>query len=98
MRYEQYRRRQARRLLDLLPRDAVRPLHRAASVRGAQADPLERLVSFCVEILPLPPFDVWVVDLARHPEAHFRDWEESSEVPTAGEPVKKMWSKGCSSR
>lgn len=87
--YQQYRRRQARRLLDLLPREAVRPLHRAASERGrgAHSDPLERLLAFCAELIPLPPFDVWVTDLARNPDAHFRDWEDSSEVPTAADPA-----------
>jgi hypothetical protein len=85
--YERYRRRQARRLLDILPREAVRPLHRAATTERADGDPLERLVTFCAELLPLPPFEVWAADLARHPEAHLREWEDSSEVPTAEDPA-----------
>ena len=85
--YALYRRRQARRLIDLLPRDAVRPLYRAAAAQGSDADPLERLVAFCVEILPLPPFDVWARDLALYPEAHLRDWDDTTEVPNPRDPA-----------
>lgn len=85
--YALYRRRQARRLLDLLPREAVRPLYRAAAARSEHPDPLERLVAYCADILPLPPFEVWASDLAAHPDAHLRDWDDAIDAPTAGEPA-----------
>ncbi len=86
--YALYRRRQARRLVDLLPRDAVRPLYRAAAAaHGSDADPLERLVAFCVDILPLPPFEVWARDLALNPEAHLRDLDDTTEVPNLRDPA-----------
>lgn len=88
--YEAYRRRQARRLVDLVPREAIRPLYRAASRDPGPApstDPLERLVSYCGALLPLPPFDIWIEDLARNPGAHLRDWDDTVEVPTVGEPA-----------
>jgi hypothetical protein len=89
--YRGYRRRQARGLVRMLPRDAVRPLYRRA-LRGRvsddpDADPLESLVAFCEEVLPLPPFDVWREDLARHPNAHLRDLDESAETPTVDAPA-----------
>jgi hypothetical protein len=69
--YRGYRRRQARALVRLLPRDAIRPLYRCA-VRGAvsddpRADPLEALIAYCESLIPLPPFEIWRADLARHP-------------------------------
>ena len=85
--YALYRRRQARRLVDLLPRDAVRPLYRAAAARSAHPDPLERLVAYCADLLPLPPFDVWAEDLAEHPEAHLRDWDDTVDAPNAADPA-----------
>ena len=85
--YVLYRRRQARRLVDLLPREAIRPMCRAAAARSSDADPLERLVAFCSQILPLPPFEVWVRDLAEYPDAHLLDWDDTTEAPTVDEPA-----------
>lgn len=89
--YEAYRRRQARRLVALLPRDAVRPLYRAAAsgrVDGSpEGDPLELLVEHCARLLPLPPFEVWAEDFARYPDAHLNDWDDEVEGPTAAEPL-----------
>ncbi|MDZ7780912.1 MAG: hypothetical protein U5R14_13405 [Gemmatimonadota bacterium] len=89
--YEGYRRRQARRLVAMLPREAVRPLYRAAlhaSPRGASdPDPLRLLVEYCATLLPLPPFSVWVKDHERFPSAHLREWAESADPPTAADPV-----------
>lgn len=76
-RYRAYRRQQATALLTLLPREAIRPLHREAlawSTDGGYShdpgQPLETLVEYCARILPLPPFDVWREDLRRNPVAH----------------------------
>lgn len=78
-RYEQYRRRQAARLLTLVPRDAVRPLYRQARARALRRgsfdpkDPVQALVELCLELLPLPPFERWRDDLERNPLPHLED-------------------------
>ena len=74
-RYHAYRRQQARDLLSLVPREALRPLYREASaLQGPESapvvDPLAFLTSFVARRLPLPPFGVWCDDLWSHPEAH----------------------------
>lgn len=94
-RYESYRRRQASRLVQMLPREAIRPLYRRA--RGAalradalgdegESDPLALLVAFCGDLLPLPPFEVWLEDLRSHPDGHFADLEEATDGPTSEAP------------
>jgi hypothetical protein len=94
-RYEAYCRRQASRLVQLMPREAVRPLYRRARdearradalADGGETDPLTLLVRYCRGLLPLPPFEVWREDLRRYPEGHFTDLEESADVPTADAP------------
>lgn len=90
-RYSAYRRRHARGLLRLVPRDAIRPLYRAAlsaSLDGSDAvDPMEALVAYCEDLLPLPPFDVWLQDLGLNPEAHLYDVDDSPDAPSAETPV-----------
>lgn len=90
LRYESYRRRQASRLVRILPREAVRPLYRKARealAAGVPADdPLALLVAYCERLLPLPTFEVWREDLARNPDAHLGDLDESPEGPTADAP------------
>jgi hypothetical protein len=94
-RYGAYRRRQAARLAQMLPREAVRPLYRRArdeAIRAdaladsGEADPLGLLLRFCERILPLPTFEVWKDDLRRYPDGHYRDLEESPDDPTADAP------------
>lgn len=89
--YRAYRRRQARRLVAMLPREAIRPLYRAAldaaAPSDADRDPLEILVDHCGRLLPLPPFPVWRDDLLASPDAHLREAEDSHEAPTAARPV-----------
>lgn len=94
-RYEGYCRRQASRLVQLIPREAVRPLYRRARdearradalADGGEADPLALLVRYCRALLPLPPFEVWREDLRANPGGHFDDLEESADVPTADTP------------
>ena len=94
-RYEAYRRRQAARLIQMLPRDAVRPLYRRARDEarrrgklgeGGEEDPLALLVDFCQRLLPLPTFEVWLEDLQRYPDGHLTDLAESAEGPTAEAP------------
>lgn len=95
VRYEAYCRRQAARLVQMLPREAVRPLYRRARNEALRADsmpdegehdPLALLVRYCRALLPLPPFQVWADDLRRHPDGHFADLEESVDGPTADAP------------
>jgi len=95
-RYAAYRRRHASRLLQMLPRAAIRPLYRRARAIAAREgalegplgdDPLALLVEYCESLLPLPPYDLWRQDLARNPDAHFADLEESLDGPTVDAPT-----------
>lgn len=90
VRYGSYRRRQASRLLQILPREAVRPLYRRArdATDGDRRadDPMALLVAYCERLLPLPPFEVWCEDLARNPDAHLSDLDESPGGPTVDAP------------
>lgn len=94
-RYEAYRRRQAARLVQMLPRDAIRPLYRRARDEAQRSgalgpagddDPLALLVAFCHDLLPLPPFEVWLGDLKAHPDGHLLDLAESADGPTPDAP------------
>lgn len=94
-RYADYRRRQARALVGMLPREAIRPLYRkalhaagpGAKRRVEDEDPLERLLRFCEDLLPLPPFEVWERDVRRSPGAHLGDLDDSPEAPTPAAPA-----------
>jgi hypothetical protein len=90
-RYEAYRRRQARGLLRLIPREAIRPLYRRA-IAGARepeadSDPLGALVGYCERLLPLPPFEVWCDDIRRNARAHLLDIDDSADAPDSEAPV-----------
>lgn len=89
--YAAYRRRQARGLIRLLPREAIRPLYRRALDGGfgeeTASDPLAALLRYCEALLPLPPFDTWREDLHRHATAHLQDLDDSAEAPTAEAPT-----------
>jgi hypothetical protein len=54
---------------------------------GGGVDPLAALLKYCEELLPLPPFEVWREDVARNPEAHLRDLDDSPDAPTAMAPA-----------
>lgn len=75
-RYVEYRARQGRELLALIPREGLRSLIRAErEARGGDLDVtsangLEILASRCEALLPLPPFDVWARDFHRNRRAH----------------------------
>lgn len=95
-RYEAYRRRQATRLVHMLPDGAVRPLYRRARAAALEAgvpepelgdDPLGTLLRYCEALLPLPPFDVWRADVERNPAAHYGDMADSVDQPTSEEPA-----------
>ena len=90
LRYQCYRRRQVTRLLHLVPRDAIRePYGQArawASERGLHdaRDPMATLSAFAEHLLPLPSFEVWQEDRARHPLSHI---EDGGEDPRSDEMV-----------
>lgn len=91
-RYADYRLRQARSLVSLLPQEAVRPLYRRALAVVAPSDlgagdPLAVLVEYCATILPLPPFEVWVDDALSNPAAHLAELDDSGLSPTAAAPA-----------
>lgn len=74
-RYEAYRMQQGRDLLALLPREGVREMLREMHAdRGGfdfeRADGFEELARMCVDLLPLPPFDVWAQDFALNRAAY----------------------------
>lgn len=89
-RYEEYCRQQVALLLEIVPREAVRPLYRRARAwaieRGLHEskDPMSTLRAFCRDLLPLPPFDVWLLDYANNRIAHMNAGVGWS--PLAGPP------------
>ena len=89
--YEEYRLRQARRLVALLPRDAIRPLYRTACDDPALAmepdDPLGLLAAYCLRLLPLPPFPVWLDDVRQNPDAYLAELVDAADAPTAVAPA-----------
>ncbi len=92
-RYEAYCRQQISLLLEIIPREAVRPLYRRARVwateRGLHEskDPMSTLRGFCHEVLPLPPFEVWLLDYESHRVAHLGSGGESWSLADPMEPI-----------
>ena len=88
-RYADYCRRQAVGLIEVIPRDGVRPLYchaREWAVKHGvheRKDPMTTLHRYCRELLPLPSFDVWLVDYETNRLAHLK---EAAPYPHAGEP------------
>lgn len=78
-RYAAYRLRQGRELLELLPREGRREVIRACRSSGEGEGSIEELAAFCAELLPLPPFHVWLADFQAHQTSHL-----SLEDPAAG--------------
>ncbi len=84
-RYRAYRSRQAQALVSFLPQEAIRPLYAQARTWAAEVgvrigkDPLATLLLFLQELLPLPPFEVWLRDRAEHLPAHLE--EEFTSAP-----------------
>lgn len=92
-RYERYCRSQGMALASLVPREAIRPLYRAAlEERGpvageADRDPVEVLGAFCRTLLPLPPFEVWRDDFLRHRNEHLEATEAWTDMRDRTDPV-----------
>ena len=78
-RYRAYRVRQAQALIPFLPHEAIRPLYSQARSWAGESgismgkDPLAILLLFLQEIMPFPPFEIWVEDRAAHLEAHLEE-------------------------
>ncbi len=66
--YRAYRLRESQAFLRLIPREGIRPLYGAARAWAKEReihdgrDPMSALLAYVLEILPLPPFEVWVRD------------------------------------
>ncbi len=88
-RYEAYCTEQAAALPALLPREGLRALYREvrAGSGGEVVDPFALLVARCRELLPLPPFEVWVEDYLRDPRAYLEEMESSAAGPAKTAPV-----------
>lgn len=89
--YAAYRRREARTLVGMLPKEAVRPLYRRAVQDSADTpdgdDPMTLLLAYCERLLPLPSFEVWLADLRRWPDAHWSALENSADAPSPAAPA-----------
>lgn len=92
-RYEEYCRQQVTLLLEIIPREGVRPLYRRARLWATEGgvhetkDPMSTLRRFCRDVLPLPPFDVWLVDYERHRLTHAGSGAEWAPLAEPMEPV-----------
>jgi hypothetical protein len=64
----------------------ARDAARADRADGPADDPLALLVEYCERILPLPTFEVWCEDVARNPDAHLSDLDDSPGGPTVDAP------------
>jgi len=90
--YAEYRMRQGRELVFLLPPDAVRPLLRRMHRQAVPADrlrddPLAALADYCANLLPLPPFDVWLGDVREHPDEYLESLDSPGGAPTVSAPA-----------
>lgn len=88
-RYEAYCAEQAAALPALLPREGLRELYRSAraSVTGEVIDPLALLVARCRDLLPLPPFEVWLADYLRDRRPYLEAMESGTAGPVRSAPV-----------
>lgn len=97
--YLEYCREQARQLLRLLPRDAIRPLYQKAlewaededatdRSRDVRPDPMDLLEDYCrKEVLPLPPFTTWAQDYLGNRQAYLMELERAPRPAREGTPV-----------
>lgn len=91
--YDEYCRQQVTLLLEIIPREAVRPFYRRARIWATKGglhetkDPMSTLRGFCREVLPLPPFEVWLLDYESHRATHAGDGLEWAPLAEPMEPV-----------
>ena len=88
-RYEAYCAQQAAALPALLPREWVRALYRdaRATVARTVTDPLALLVQHCRNVLPLPPFEVWMEDYRRDRRPYLEALGVEASGPRRDAPV-----------
>jgi len=99
-RYQEYRRRQAKGLVSILPKEAIRPLYGQArewgrrTGREVEKDPLATFLLFLEQVIPLPPRDVWEKDRAEHLDAHVKEEFESPPAHRRASPPVTVESRG----
>jgi hypothetical protein len=99
-RYEEYCHRQAKGLVSILPKEAIRPLYARAREWGraegkeVEKDPLATFLLFLRELIPLPPRDVWERDRADHLDAHVKEEFESPAAHRRSSPPVTVESRG----
>ena len=99
-RYQEYRRRQAKGLVSVLPTEAIRPLYAKAREWGrntgkeVEKDPLATLFLFLEELVPLPPQEVWEADRAQYLDAHVREEFASPPAHRRSSPPVTVESRG----
>ena len=99
-RYREYRRRQAKGLVSVLPKEAIRPLYAKAREWGrntgkeVEKDPLATLFLFLEELVPLPPQEVWEADRAQYLDAHVREEFASPPAHRRSSPPVTVESRG----
>lgn len=99
-RYEEYCRRQAKGLVSILPKEAIRPLYARAREWGRNTgqevvkDPLATFILFLRDLIPLPPRDVWEKDRAEHLDAHVKEEFDSPPAHRRSSPPVTVESRG----
>jgi hypothetical protein len=99
-RYREYRRRQSKAMVSLLPKEGIRPLYARAREWGrdtgmeVEKDPLATLLLYVEELLLLPPLEVWLQDRVENLEAHLRDEFESPQAYRRSSPPVTVESRG----
>ena len=77
----------------MIPREAVRPIYRHARTWATQRglheskDPMSTLRGFCRDVLPLPPFEIWLSDYENHRAAHVDSGVERAPLAGPLEPI-----------
>jgi hypothetical protein len=99
-RYEEYCRRQAKGLVSILPKNAIRPLYARAREWGrmtgkeVEKDPLATFVRYLQEVMPLPPRAVWEADRSKNLAAHVREEFDSPPAQHRSSPPVTVESRG----
>jgi len=99
-RYQEYCLRQAKGLVSLLPKEAIRPLYARArewgrtTGREVEKDPLATLFLFLQIIIPLPTREVWEADRAKYLDAHVREEFASPPAHKRASPPVTVESRG----
>ena len=99
-RYREYCLRQAKALVSILPKEAIRPLYARAREWGRETgkevekDPLATFLLFLQEVIPLPPRDVWEADRAQNLADHVKEEFDSPAAQHRASPPVTVESRG----